>query len=880
MDATLPPAQRAGLLVAQMLLDEKIAMVHGSPGPYVGNTTNINRLGIPALHLQDGPAGVADGVQGVTALPAPILLAATWDTSLARQYGTIIGAEARGKGVHVSLGPMINLVRVPQGGRSFETFGEDPFLTAAMAAEHIRGIQSQGCIANAKHFVCNDQEDTRGNENTHVDERTLHEIYFPPFLAAVRAGVGSICGAYNSVNGKWSSESPLLGVVIKTMWGFDGFVECDWGANFSMQHAIDNGLDLEMPYDTRFGSPLSNSLDSGAISVSQLDEMVQRILIPMFRFGIFDNPPAGTVSTVVTSPDHAAFARNVATKGMVLLKNAGGLLPLNSASLHSIAVSGSVASTNPIWTGTGSAQVYLPYYDIPLNAISNRAGTNVIITYDQGDSGGSIAAAVEAAQQADVAIVCVGEQTGEGADRASLSLPADQDALVSAVASANPHTIVVLYASAGTLTPWIDQVPAALVAWFPGQENGNPLASILFGDVNPSGKLPVTFPASSNQVPANTISQYPGTNLQVFYSEGLLMGYRWYDASNLAPQFPFGHGLSYTTFDYSNLVVSAVSPSGQVTIEMDLKNTGNRVGSEIAQLYLGFPPAAGEPPLQLKGFKKIFLVPGATKHVTFNLDWEDIARWDEVAHQWTVPVGVFNVFVGASSRDIRLRGSFIVSSLIPSSGVANRALFHPVTVSSGSNSGFMAVDGDPSTFWSSSGDGPQWITVDLGTTNNIVRVRLKWDANYARSYQIQISNNSNNWISVYSTTNGVGGTEDLVIERAGRYVRLYGTQSATGLGYSLQELEVYSSKVQIFPQLSVRYSNTNSMLLSWPASSGVSELQQNAWLNWGGYVLQQASEMPTTNWIDFSDSPTTVNGTNQVTISLLPKHQFYRLRSP
>jgi len=883
MDTSLSADQRARLLVAQMTLEEKIAMVHGSSGPCVGNGTNNSRLGIPALHLQDGPAGVGDGVQGVTALPAPILLAATWDTDLARQYGTIIGAEARGKGIHVSLGPMINLVRVPQGGRDFETFGEDPYLSAIMGAQHIRGIQSQSVIAGAKHFVCNDQETTRGNEMTLVDERTLHEIYYPPFLAAVRAGVGSITSAYNGVNGRWSSESPLVGVILKAMFGFTGFVDCDWGANFGMQLAVNNGLDLEMPYDTRFGTPLQNAVQSNVVSMAQLDNMVRRIFVPMFQFGIFDNPPTGTVATPVTTPAHAQFARETAQQGMVLLKNSG-VLPLNAGVIHSIAVCGSVASVNPIWVGGGSAQVYLPYYDDPLKAISNRAGAGITVTYSQGDdgTGNMINQAVQAAQTADVAIVCVGQQTGEGTDRANLSLPADQDQLVSSVATANPQTIVVLYEGAGTLMPWNAQVAATLVAWYPGQENGTALASILFGDVNPSGKLPVTFPAASNQVPANTPAQFPGTNLQVFYSEGMLMGYRWYDASNIAPLYPFGHGLAYTTFSYNNITVGLVSPSGQVTIGCDVRNTGSRSGAEVAQLYLGFPASVGEPPRQLKGFRKVSLAPGASTHITFRLNWEDIAFWDVITHKWTVAPGIFQVMIGASSRDIRLTGTFTVSSPIPSSGVANRALFSAVTASSVLATNYPAsasVDGDPMTQWASQPGDPQWFMADLGVVRTLTRVRLKWDIDFARTYQIQISNDTTNWNPRYSTSNGAGGVEDLLITGSGRYVRFYGTQSATGLGYSMQEFEVYSREVQTVPILSAFHTSTNTTVLSWPVGWDGSELQQNTWLNWGNYILEQNTNLSSTNWIAVSGSPSSTNGTNQLVVPT-QSSRLFRLRSP
>lgn len=883
MDPSLPSSQRANLLLGQMTLDEKIAMVHGFSGPCVGNGTNNTRLGIPALHLQDGPAGVADGVQGVTALPAPILLAATWDLSLARQYGAIIGAEDRGKGIHVSLGPMINLVRVPKGGRSFETFGEDPFLSGAMAAQHIRGIQTQQVIAGAKHFVCNDQETWRGNEMTYVDERTLHEIYFPPFLAAVRAGVGSITAAYNGVNHYWSSESPLLGTKLKAMFGFRGFIDCDWGANFAMELAVNNGLDLEMPYDTRFSTPLQTAIQSNIIAGSQLDDMVRRIFVSMFQFGIFDNPPTGAITDVVTSPAHAQFAHQTAVQGMVLLKNNGGLLPLDTNSVHSIAVSGSVASSHPIWVGGGSAQVYLPYYDDPLSSISNRAGSGISITYDQGDSGGSINQAVKSAQVADVAIVCVGEQTGEGTDRASLSLPADQDSLVSAVAAANPRTIVVLYEGAGTLMPWNDQIAAALVAWYPGQENGSSLASILFGDSNPSGKLPVTFPAAADQVPANTPTQFPGTNLQVFYSEGLLMGYRWYDAHGVPPMYPFGHGLSYTTFNYSNLTVSAVSPSGQVTIDCDVSNSRSRTGAEIAQLYLRFPAAASEPPRQLKGFKKVMLSPGASSHIAFNLVWEDLAYWNTNAHCWTVPTGTFLVMIGASSRDIRLIGLLNVPTQIPSSAVANCALFQPATASSTLATKFPAsasTDGDTATHWASSSGDPQWLMVDLGAVKELVRVRLRWDPNYARRYAVQHSSDEVNWTTSYFTSAGSGGLEDILVSGSGRYVRMYGIQSSTGVGYSLQEFEVYTKEIQLYPTISISQTTANTHILSWPTSWGGSESLRNSWLNWGNFILEQNFDPATTNWVAASEVPTPINGTNQVIRASNQGRQFYRLKSP
>jgi beta-glucosidase len=806
MNTALAPEDRANLLLAQMSLDEKIAMVHGVNGQYVGNTTNNSRLGIPALHLQDGPAGVADGVQGVTALPAPICLAASFDRDLARQYGLVIGTEARAKGVHVSLGPMINMVRVPQGGRAFETFGEDPYLTSVIAAQHIRGIQSQGLIANAKHFICNDQEYTRGNQNSIVDERTLQEIYGPPFLASIGGGVGSICAAYNMINGNWCPETPLLTSLVKGKWGFKGFVECDWGGNFNMANAALNGLDMEMPHGDRFGDPLKSAVLGGTVPMSQLDQMVRRILAAMFRFRIFDNPTTGTWGAYVITPDHTQLARTVAEQGIVLLKNSGPLLPLNPAAIRSIAVSGSAAAIDPIWTGSGSALVYPTYYDTPLNEISNRAGAGITITYNQGD-GGHANEAAQLAALADIAIVCVGQQTGEGGDRANLTLPDDQNALVSAVAAANPRTIVVLYEGAGTVLPWIAQVPAALSAWYPGEQGSAALARILFGDVNPSGKLPVTFPAATNQVPANTAWQYPGTNLQVTYSEGLLVGYRWYDAQNVTPLFPFGHGLSYTAFNYRNLAISPVTPGGRATVELDVQNSGGIAGVETVQLYLGFPAAAGEPPRQLKGFQKVSLQPGATSHVAFNLNWEDLAHYDVNSHAWLVSQGTFAIMIGSSERDIRLTGSLAVPPSVPSSGRANLVLFQPATASGfvSGHAANAAVDGDPATTWSTA-NATSSLVVDLGAVKQMNRIRLFWATNYARGYQVQASSDSNAWSTLFSTSSGAGGAEELLVNGSGRYVLLSATQSGTGAGYSLQELEVFapdaaSSQTNIMPTM-------------------------------------------------------------------------------
>jgi len=800
-NTTLSAGQRASLLVGAMTYNEMAAMVAGASGPYVGYIPNNARLGIPAINLQDGPAGIGDGANNVTAFPAPITIAASWDVALSRQYGSLMGAEARGKGVNVLLAPMMNTARAYQAGRNFEGNGEDPQLSGAMAAAEIQGIQSQGVIATAKHFVCNDQETLRTLISSDADERTRQEIYYPPFRASVRAGVGAVMGSYNRVNSRYACESEALNATLKKLWGFNGFVMSDWGAGFGTVAAADNGLDMDMYSGGFASSSLNSAITSGNVPSSEVSGMVQRTLTSMFQSGMFDNPGTGSLSSNVTGTVHAQFARNAAAQGTVLLQNNGGLLPLNTSSIHSIAVIGSVASTSPISTGAGSAGVTLPYNITPLAGITSRAGAGITVAYSQGD-GASVSAAAQLASTSDVAIVCVGQQTSEGSDRASLSLPNGQDALVSAVAAANPHTIVVIYSSSATLMPWASQVAGILFAWYPGQENGNALAQVLFGDVNPSGKLPITIPAAANQVCANTPAQFPGVLGHVTYSEGLQVGYRWYDANNVTPLFPFGFGLSYTTFGYSNLTVSAVSPSGQVQIGFDLTNTGTRTGAEVAELYLGFPAAANEPPKQLKGFQKITLAPGQTQHVTYNLDWENLANWDATARGWIVTPGLFQVMVGASSRDLRLNGSFTVSSAIPSSDLANAALHQAVTVSSvlsTNTPGSAAVDGDAGSAWTSLSSDPQWIVVDLGMVKDLSRVRLQWNTNFASSYALQISPDATNWTGIYSKNTGVGGTEDILVSGRGRYVRIYATtQGVPGAGYSVSEFEVYSQPQQPF----------------------------------------------------------------------------------
>jgi beta-glucosidase len=774
-----------------MTFAEKVAMIAGNNGGYVGNIPANTRLGIPALNLQDGPAGIGDGTGNVTAFPAPICLGASWDVSLARQYGIYMGAEASGKGVNVLLAPMMNMARAYQTGRAFEGYGEDPCLSGAMAAAEITGIQSQGVIATAKHFVCYEEEANRTLITSDVNERTREEIYDLPFRQSVRAGAGAVMASYNRLNSRHACETEDLNAALRKLWGFNGWVMSDWGATFSTVAGMNNGMDMDMYCGYYTSNAVQSAILNGNVPPAELNAMMQRILTAMFRFGLFDTPNSGNLGASVTNAAHTQFARAEAAESMVLLQNPRGILPL-STSVKSIAVIGSVASTAPISTGAGSAGVVLPYNITPLAGITSRAGSHVTVSYAQGD-GASISAAAAMAATNQVAIVCVGQQTSEGSDRSSLSLPNGQDGLISAVAAANSNTIVVVYESSSTLMPWAGQVASILMAWYPGQENGNALAEVLFGDVNPSGKLPVTIPAAATEVPANTTAQFPGIGGHTVYSEQLQIGYRWYDANNVTPLFPFGCGLAYTTFGYSNLTIGAVSPSGQVQVAFDLTDTGALAGTEVPQLYLGYPPAAAEPPKLLKGFQRISLSPQQTQHVVFNLTWEDLANWDTTARGWIVNPGTFQVLVGASSRDIRLTGSFTVGS-IPSSDLANAALQQPATVSSSvsTNSGAAAVDGDTNTAWISAASDPQWIAVDQGIIRDLSRLRILWGTNHATSYQLQISPDNTNWTSVYTNNNGAGGMEEILISGRARYVRLYCTQRSGPGGYVVSELEAFS----------------------------------------------------------------------------------------
>ena len=719
LNQSLSVQARVRMLLAKMTLSDKISEVegHGTSEPYVFYEAAQPALCIPALGLEDGPNGVGDGLTGVTQLPAGVSLAATFDPRLARQYGDVVGSEEWGKGAAVNLGPTVNIDRDPRWGRSFESFTEDPFLNAALAVSEIDGVQSTGEMSQVKHYAVYNQETNRNTpaDDVIISNRALHEIYLPAFQQSVtQAHTASVMCSYSLINGNFACENKYLEkTTLKQRWHFPGFVTSDYGALHSTSGAAD-GTDMEQPFNTYFGTALQTDIQNGTVPVSVLNDMVSRILREMFRFNLFNSPPTGTTSSVVTTPAHQAVSTSVAEAGTVLLKNDGGTLPLSASNGGTIAVIGPSASASPTYGGGGSARVVPPFTVSPLQGLTAAAGSGTSVTYQQGlptdtslpaipssalspaysptPFGGSysgtltapetgtyvlslenscgcytsttlsvngkeilnnpgtppvstysasvrlqaghtyaikisgdsaaftwgtpsalapgISQAAAAAKSAATAVVVVSDDTEtEAADRPGLNLPSAQNELISAVARANPHTVVVVDAGAPVAMPWLSKVASVVDAWYPGESNGTALASVLYGTTDPGGHLPVTFPQSLAQVPAHTARQFPGVNGKVHYSEGLDVGYRWYDARNLAPMFPFGYGLSYTRFGFSHLRIDPAGRDGgrhgQVRVSARVTNTGAVAGSDVVQLYLDDPPVAGEPPRQLKGFQRV-----------------------------------------------------------------------------------------------------------------------------------------------------------------------------------------------------------------------------------------------------------------------------------
>jgi beta-glucosidase len=570
----------------------------------------------------------------------------------------MLGAEQWGKGTNVELGPSIDVVRVPEWGRTFESYGEDPYFNGEMAAAEIKGIQSQGPIADANMYLTMNQESDRFREDSIVDERTLQEIYLPPFDAAVREGhVGTFMCAYVKTNGVYSCENAdVLHTLLREQLKFDGWVMSDWGATHSTVDSANNGLDQQMPDDAFYGAALKNAVLAGQVSAGTIDEHVLNILVPMFRQGLFDKTQTGTWTSNVRSPQHDSFSRMVAEQGTILLKNDHDVLPLPTTA--SIAVIGAAGHATPKAEGGGSSEVIAPYIVSPLDGIRKRVGTGAQVSYADGTD---LTLASKTAEDAQVAIVFVHTDETEGKDRPNLELPGNQDQLIAAAAGTNKQTIVVLDIGGPVLMPWADQVAGIIEAWYPGQEDGNAIAAILYGDVNPSAKLPLSFPRTATEIPTASKEQWPGVGGRSLYSERLNVGYRWYDATNTQPLFPFGFGLSYTTFRLGDVVVEPAklelksgAQAGKVLIKLDVTNTGKRKGAEVVQAYVGHPRANNEPPHQLRAFSKVQLEPGETRSVSLVLDLRSFSIFDPASHHWVTPDGTYEIFVGTSSRDLPL----------------------------------------------------------------------------------------------------------------------------------------------------------------------------------------------------------------------------------
>ena len=579
-------------------------------------------------------------------------------------------------------------MRTPLGGRTFEAFGEDPFLVTRTTVGWIEGAQSQGVYATVKHFAANNQEGydatgvagqpgfpvgsgqvgTRYIENSIVDERTLREVYLPQFEAAVsEAHVGAVMCSYNRLNSDYACANDwLLNHVLKAEWGFPNMVMSDWvfaTHPFGTVQHLNGGMDLEMPFaDAYDPTAVQLALATGQSSQAALDDHVRRILRTLFAFGFFDRPAYANDDAQIDKTGHAAAAQQIEESAITLLDNHGGL-PLDPSKLHSIAVIGPDA--NKFVTGGGSGNV-TPYSTVTaLQGIQSRVGPGVHVNYDDG-SNATQAAGV--AKSSDVAVVVVGDYETEGADRQCLTLECpnsngDQDGLINAVAAAQPNTIVVLETGGPVLTPWRHSVKALLEAWYPGESGGTAIARVLFGDADPGGRLPVTFPNAAGDIPtAGDPAKYPGVGENVTYKEGVLVGYRWYDANYVTPAYPFGRGLSYTTFSYSPMRVTA-APGGGANVSFDVRNTGSRAGTDVPQLYVGIPqpsPSVVEPPRELKGFQKVALKPGGVAHVTIPLDQRSLSYWDVNSESWQVTPGCYGLELGHSSRDIARRATLAV----------------------------------------------------------------------------------------------------------------------------------------------------------------------------------------------------------------------------
>jgi beta-glucosidase len=691
MNPHTKPDRRADVLLAAMTLQDKVNLVTGDTGQPDPSYPNYGAAGvvfanpnlcIPALVLNDAAAGIGDMQVLTTAFPDGVTQASTWDLPLLRTYGDALGHEAFAKGVNVLLGPGIDILRDPLNGRGWEYYGEDPYLTGQAAAAIIQGIQQNPVVATAKHYAADDQEGTPDNNygtvSNNVDPRTMHEIELPAFEDSVRAGVGAVMCTSAQLNRIYGCQNrQYLTGVLRGQLHFGGWVMSDWQAAQSTAGSAKGGMDMEMPSPQWYGPALQAAVQQGKVTMATLNSMVRRILLTMFRRGLFDHVPpeqGQAFQANASTPASTSMAQRVAQEGTVLLKNSGSILPLTGPGKR-IALIGSPASPQGATLaeqGYGSAHVPEPGYPAnvvsPVQAITARAaGASDAVTYADGSS---TTDATLAAKGSDVAVVFVSDVSSEGFDRPDMNPRAgtcdlvsqtgcnyssvDQNALVAAVAAANPNTIVVLQNGGPLTMPWLGSVRAVLENWYPGQVDGDSIAPILFGDLDPSGHLPETIPKQLSDGPLRTPSQYPGVSGQVAHSERLLVGYRWYTAKRIAPLFPFGFGLSYTSFRFSRL---SLTPRGaSVIVRFRLTNTGRRSGADVAQVYVRDPPAAGEPPEQLARFQRVDLPPGTSQTVTLVVGRRSLSYWRSATGRWTLTPGCYTIMVGDSSASLPLRG--------------------------------------------------------------------------------------------------------------------------------------------------------------------------------------------------------------------------------
>lgn len=655
MNTALTPEQRAAKLVSAMNLSQKIHMLSGTKltGPHtpaIGYIPPIPELGIPEFVQSDGPAGVRNGRNPATKFPSPVAYASSWDPAMARLEGRIAGEEARALGTDQIYGPGFNIARNPLGGRGFEYYGEDPYLSGTMATANVKGMQSAGVIATLKHYVANNQETARHINSSEVPERALHEIYMKPFEMAVKqAHPGSVMCSYNAINGTHGcSNYYTLTKYLRHAWGFNGYVVTDFPASWSTED-FKNGLNVEMPQTfTSFEPTVRLAMKQGRLSEKDIDARVKETLTVMFRFGMFDRTKQ--IHPVNVARGNAA-AQKIAEQGAVLLKNKNATLPLKTSSARHIAVFGTPAKVAV--GGGGSSNVSPTQTDTALEEITKRS-RGAKVTYSPG---ANPAAAAVQAKKADVAIVFVTNLTMEAMDRTTIDLMPQQTALIEKVAAANKNTIVVVNTGGPISMPWLPKVAAVLNMWQPGQAGGKATAALLYGDVNPSGHLPQTFPVADGQWPAHTLAQFPGgpLGLTPTYSEGVFVGYRWYQTRNQVPLFPFGYGLSYTTFAYSAPRLQATSGAANAPIKVTftVTNTGKRTGATVPQVYVGKPRDRGVsvPSKELGGFQKVYLRPGESKTITITVQPQQLSYWNSTAHKFVVMPGVYRIYLGSNAND-------------------------------------------------------------------------------------------------------------------------------------------------------------------------------------------------------------------------------------